>query len=55
MFKKIDPELIIPNKDLSIRQGAIKASGWNSLEEGSIAMMYFNAISETYGISLTSL
>ena len=52
VFKKIDPELIIPNKDLSIRQGAIKASGWNSLEEGSIAMMYFNAISETYGISL---
>lgn len=52
VFKKIDPELIIPNKDLSIRQGAIKASGWNSLDEGSIAMMYFNAISETYGISL---
>ena len=52
VFKKIDPALIIPNKDLSIRQGAIKASGWNSLEEGSIAMMYFNAISETYGISL---
>lgn len=52
VFKKIDTELIIPNKDLSIRQGAIKASGWNSLEEGSIAMMYFNAISETYGISL---
>ena len=45
VFKKIDPELIIPNKDLTIRQGAIKASGWNSLEEGSIAMMYFNAIS----------
>lgn len=52
VFKKIDPKLIIPNTDLSIRQGAIKASGWNNLDESSIAMMYFRAISETYGISL---
>lgn len=52
VFKKIDPDLIIPNKELSIRQGAIKATGWNSLDESSIAMMYYNAISETYGISL---
>ena len=52
VFKKVDPKMIIPNPELSIRQGAIKASGWNSLDESSIAMMYFNAISETYGISL---
>lgn len=52
VFKKIDPDLIIPNKDLSILQGAIKASGWNSLDESSIAMMYYRAISETYGIPL---
>ena len=52
VFKKIDPKLIVPNKELSIRQGAIKASGWNNLDENSIAMMYYKAISETYGISL---
>ena len=52
VFKKIDPELIIPNKTLSIREGAIKASGWNTQDENSIAMMYFKAISDTYGISL---
>lgn len=52
VFKKVDPRLIIPNKELSIRQGAIKASGWNSLDDSSIAMMYFNAIADTYGISL---
>ncbi len=52
VFKKLDPELIIPNRNLSIREGAIKASGWNSLDDNSIAMMYFNAISETYGVSL---
>ncbi len=52
VFKKIDPKLIIPNKELSIMEGAIKASGWNSLDDSSIAMMYYRAISETYGIPL---
>lgn len=52
VFRKIDPELVIPNKDLSIRQGAIKAMGWNTLDESSFAMMYYNAIAEAYGISL---
>ena len=52
VFKKIDPGLIIPDPQLSILQGAIKASGWNSLEEGSITMMYYRAISKKYGIPL---
>lgn len=52
VFQEIDPKLIVPNTDLSIRQGAIKASGWNSLDDSSIAMMYYTAISAQYGISL---
>ena len=52
VFQKIDPELIIPNKDLSILQGAIKASGWNSLDESSFAMTTYRAISKKYGIPL---
>ncbi|MBP0963747.1 MAG: excinuclease ABC subunit UvrA [Oscillospiraceae bacterium] len=52
VFSKIDPDLIIPNKELSIRQGAIKASGWNSLDDKSIAMMYYKGIGQFYGISL---
>lgn len=52
VFLKVDPEMIIPNKDLSIKQGAIKAMGWNSLDEGTIAMMYYNAIAKRYKISL---
>ncbi|MBQ8781653.1 MAG: excinuclease ABC subunit UvrA [Oscillospiraceae bacterium] len=52
VFRKIDPDLIIPNKELSIRQGAIKAMGWNTLDESSIAMMYYKAIAEKYDISL---
>lgn len=52
VFQKIDPDLIVPNPELSIAGGAIHASGWNNLEEGSIAMMYYRAIAEKYDISL---
>ncbi|MDE6101672.1 MAG: excinuclease ABC subunit UvrA, partial [Ruminococcus sp.] len=52
MFRHIDPDVVVPNRDLSIMEGAIKASGWNSLEENSIAMMYYRAISEKYDIPL---
>ncbi len=52
VFRKIDPDLVVPNKDLSIQDGAINASGWNSLDETSISMMYYRAISEKYGIPL---
>ncbi len=52
VFRKIDPDLIIPNPDLSIRQGAIKAMGWATTDENSIAMMYFKGIAQYYGVSL---
>lgn len=52
VFRRIDPSLIIPNRDLTILEGAINASGWNSLTDDSIAMMYYRSISEQYGIPL---
>lgn len=52
MFRRIDPDLIVPNKDLSIMEGAIQASGWNSLDETSVASMYYHAISERYGVPI---
>lgn len=52
VYKKINPDLIVPDKNLSIRQGAIKATGWNTLTESSYAMMFYEEIAEEYGISL---
>lgn len=52
VFQKVDPDLIVPNVDLSIAQGAIKAPGWNSLDENSIAMMYYQAVAESEHVSL---
>ena len=50
-FMQVDPDLVIPNKDLSIREGAIRASGWY-YAEGGIAQMYYEALAEHYGFSL---
>ena len=51
-FMEIDPRLIIPNPDLSIRQGAIKAPGWNFGDKGTIANMYFEGLAAHYHFSL---
>ena len=51
-FKEIDEDLIIPDKKLSINQGAVKASGWNVAEGGSIARMYMEALAKEYDFSL---
>lgn len=52
MRLEIDPDLILPNKNLSIRQGAIKASGYNTTDENSIGQMYFRALAKKYDFSL---
>lgn len=54
VFRKIDPDLIIPNRELSLRQGAIKATGWATTDESSIAMMYFKGIAQYYGASVNT-
>ncbi len=51
-FKEIDEDLIIPDKKLSVNQGAIKASGWNVAEGSSIARMYMEALANEYNFSL---
>ena len=51
VFMKIDPQLIIPDKRLSINKGGLKASGW-TMEGSSIAAMYMRGLSEHYHFSL---
>lgn len=51
VFMKIDPDLILPNKSLSIHQGGLKASGW-AMEGSTIAAMYMQALAKQYHFSL---
>lgn len=52
VFMKPDPNLIVPDKNLSLRQGAIKASGWNNADGGTIAQMYMEGIANKYDFTL---
>ncbi|MBQ7117139.1 MAG: excinuclease ABC subunit UvrA [Clostridia bacterium] len=52
VFMEISPSLIIPDRKLSIRQGAVKASGWQCKDENSISGMYYTALGKRYGFDL---
>ncbi|MGM9661642.1 MAG: excinuclease ABC subunit UvrA [Oscillospiraceae bacterium] len=49
---KMDPDLIVPDKRLSILEGAITASGWNNIRSDGISRMYFEALAKKYHFSL---
>ncbi len=51
VFMRVDPDLVIPNRKLSIRKGAIKGTGWKA-EENSMAMMFFEGIAKAYGFTV---
>ena len=49
----VDPELIIPNPELSIAEGGIVASGWSNIKNDSISRMYFDALAKRFHFKLT--
>ena len=49
----IDPELIMPNPNLSILDGGITASGWGNVKGDSISRMYFDALSRRFHFKLS--
>ncbi len=49
---KIDPDLVVPDKTLSVAKGAINAGGWNTSKEESMSRSYFVALSKHYEFSL---
>ena len=51
VLMKMDPALVIPDDSLTLRQGAVSVSGWQSGGEGSIASMYFTAMEKQYGFN----
>lgn len=48
-----DEDLVIPDKERSIFDGAIQASGWQNARTDSIFRMYFEALAQKYHFSLT--
>ncbi len=52
VFMRVDPKLVVPNPKLSIKEGAIQASGWSSADGGTIAQMYYEGLANAYDFSL---
>ena len=49
---KIDPELVIQDKNLSLSQGAIRIGGWNFEKSDNYSKMYIEALAQHYHFSL---
>ena len=49
----VDPELIMPNPNLSILDGGITASGWGNVRGDTISRMYFEALARRYHFKLS--
>jgi len=49
-----DADLVIPDRDKSLMDGAIQVSGWQSVRTDSIFRMYFEALAQKYHFSLTA-
>ncbi len=48
-----DEDLVIPDRDKSIFDGAIQVSGWSNARTDSVFRMYFEALAQKYHFSLT--
>ena len=55
VFMAVDPNLVISDENLSLEQGAIRASGWNSMDKhNSVANMYYNGLAKRYGFKMST-
>ncbi len=52
IFMSVDPDLVVSDPKLSIRENAITASGWGYNDYGTIAQMYYEGLAAHYGFSL---
>ena len=51
---RVDPDTIMPDKNLSIMEGGIIASGWGTIKDDTVAKMYFDALAKRYHFKLTT-
>ena len=49
---KMDPDIVIPDRSKSLNEGAIRVSGWNTSDSGSMAASYLRGLAEAYNFSL---
>ena len=48
----ISEDILFPNKELSLGQGALNAMGFNSADKGGVSAQYFAALGAKYGFTM---
>ena len=49
---EIDPDLVIPDKDKNLLEGAVVAPGWGVKDKNSFSLMYYKGLAKKYGFSI---
>lgn len=52
VFMRVSEDLVVPNRKLSINEGAINATGWSKSDNSTISGMYYNALADKYNFTL---
>lgn len=52
--REVDPDLVVPNKDLSIKQGAIAAWGSTGVNDDTYYSKMIKSLADHFGVSLTT-
>lgn len=52
VFLRVSEDLLVPNRNLSINDGAVKGCGWGSVDSSTIAGMYYRALADKYNFTL---
>ena len=52
VLMKISPDLLFPDKNMTLRQGALNAMGFNTGDENGIAAQYLAAMGRRYGFTM---
>jgi excinuclease ABC subunit A len=51
---EFDPDLIVPNPDLSLSQGAVSGNGWNFQDDSTWGSNIMRGLGEAYGFNLNT-
>lgn len=51
---KVDEDLVVPDKSLSLADGAVRVSGWNSASKDSWGSQYFRGMAKHFGFDLNT-
>lgn len=52
VFMRVSEDLVVPDRRLSVNEGAIKGCGWGKTDASTISGMYLSALAEHYNFTL---